>query len=641
MQYELNLRDYLRIFLKRKLLITGAFAVIFITTFLNVSKQPYIYEASTTVKIEERKSIAGLLTEWIVYSPGDIMESETKIIRGFPVMEGVARRLGKVTDTTPPEEANHIVAGLQGQVEAKKIESTNIIRISVRGTDPTEVRDIANATAEIYVQENLLEKSKQARTAREFISNQLKELEGRLAEAEDRLREFGNRANDIRLAEPMQKKIMELQFEMTALLQKYTEKHPKIIQIRQQIADLESQLGNFSVDELAYGRIVREVEANKKLYGILKEKLEEARITEAQKVSDISIVDPAVMPRAPVEPNKVMVLLIGAILGLVVGVVLAFFFETIDPSMGTIEDVENILKLPVLGVVPSIKAEIADDEPRGFIQNIKDLLHPLSVRSQQKRELDLYVRLFVHHKPNSVAAEAFRNIQANLKINPEYKKAFLVTSSGPAEGKTTTLINLGLICAQSGLRTLLISADLRRPAIARAFGLKREIGLREYLEGMVDYNAIVKSVSDMALGELGLDEILKFPGIENVFVITSGDIPSNPAAVLTSKRFTELITEVKRDFDLILVDSPPVLPIADASIIAPLVDNVLVVYEIGKTARQALMRAKVQIESTGGQITGVILNNIRSQIEYTMLTYPYYYKYKYRYKQDKGEEQNT
>jgi len=157
----------------------------------------------------------------------------------------------------------------------------------------------------------------------------------------------------------------------------------------------------------------------------------------------------------------------------------------------------------------------------------------------------------------------------------------------------------------------------------------------------VDYNAIVKSVSDMALGELGLDEILKFPGIENIFVITSGDIPSNPAAVLTSKRFTELFVELKRDFDLILVDSPPVLPIADASIIAPLVDNVLIVYEIGKTARQALMRAKVQIESTGGQITGVILNNIRSQIEYTMLTYPYYYKYKYRYKQDKGEEQDT
>ena len=638
MQYELNLRDYLRIFLKRKFLLTGAFVVIFATTFLNVSNQPYIYEASTTVKIEERKSIAGLLTEWIVYNPGDVMESETKIIRGFPIMEKVARRLGKLTDTEPPEEAHRIVARLQGRIQTEKIQNTNIIRISVRHTVPREAMDIANTTAQVYIKQNLLEKTKQARAAREFISEQLKELEGRLAGAEERLRAFGDKASEIRQAEPIQRKITELQFELTALLQKYTEKHPKIIQLREQIKDLQTQLGDFSLDEIEYGRILREVEANKKLYGILKEKLEEARITEAQKVSDISVVDPAALPGAPVEPNKVMVLLIGAILGLVVGVALAFFFETIDPSMGTIEDVENILKLPVLGVVPSIKAEMDDEQPRDLLHGLKEMLHPLAARTQQKRELDLYVRLFVHHKPNSVAAEAFRNIQANIKINAEYKKVFLITSAGPAEGKTTILINLGLICAQSGLRTCLISGDLRRPAIARAFGLKREGGLREYLEGMSDYNVIVKGVSDMALGALGLDEILKFPGIENIFVISSGEIPSNPAAVLTSKRFAELVKEVKRDFDVVLIDSPPVLPIADASILAPHVDNVVLVYEIGKTARQALMRSKVQIESTGGQITGVILNNIRSQIEYTMLTYPYYYKYKYRYKQDKTED---
>jgi len=638
MQYELNLRDYLRIFLKRKFLITGAFAVIFTTTFLNVSNQPYIYEASTTVKIEERKSIAGLLTEWIVYNPGDVMESETKIIRGFPVVEKVARQLGKVTDATPPAEVNRIVAQLQGRIQTEKIESTNIIRISVRHTDPREAMDIANTTAQVYIEQNLLEKTKQARAAREFISDQLKELEGRLASAEERLRQFGDKASEIRQAEPIQNKITELQFEMTALLQKYTEKHPKIIQLKDQIKDLQNQIGDFSVDELEYGRILREVEANKKLYGILKEKFEEARITEAQKVSDISVVDPAALPGGPVEPNKVMVLLIGAILGLVVGVALAFFFETIDPSMGTIEDVENILKLPVLGVVPSIKAEMADDASRGLLDDLKEMMHPMAVRIRQKRELDLYVRLFVHHKPNSVAAEAFRNIQANIKINPQNKKVFLITSAGPAEGKTTILINLGLICAQSGLRTCLVSSDLRRPAIARAFGLKRDVGLREYLEGMADYNAIVRGVSDMALGTLGLDEILKFPGIENIFVITSGEIPSNPAAVLTSKRLAELIAKIKKDFDVAFIDSPPVLPIADASILAPHVDSVVVVYEIGKTARQALMRAKVQIESTGGQITGVILNNIRSQIEYTMLTYPYYYKYKYRYKQEKPED---
>jgi len=634
-QYELNLRDYARIFRKRKFSVIGTFIVVLAATVFNLSRQPYVYETSSTVKIEERKSIAGLLTEWIVYNPQDVMESETKLIKGFPVMEQVAKRLGLTTDKMSLDEANAIINGLQGSIETKKIENTNIIEIVARGGNPKHIMDLANMTASVYVEQNLAEKTQQARAARQFIENQLQQLTDRLRKAEEILRGAGGSAGDLRMAEPIQNKIVELQFEKIALLQKYTEKHPKIIQLTQQIKDLKGQIKGFSGDELEYGSVVREVEINKKLYAMLKEKLEEARITEAQKVSDVSIVDPAVLPTEPVAPNKRTTVLIGALLGLVMGIALAFFLETMDPSIGTIEDVENVIKVPVLGVVPSIHAEL-EAKKQGLFANLWARGSEVS-REEKRKELDRYVRLFVHYKPNSLVAEAFRNIQANLKISAE-NKIFVVTSSGPGEGKTSAVINLGLTCAQSGLKTLLVSADLRRPSIAKAFGLHRELGLTEYLEGLLDFNGIVKNVSDMALGDMGFDEILKFPGIENISLIPSGEVPSNPVAVLESKRLQQLVDDARKDFDLVLFDSPPILPIADATILAPRMDSVILIYEIGRTARQALLRAKVQIESTGAKLAGVILNNIRPQTQSIMFSYPYYYKYKYEEAKDKDSK---
>ena len=141
----------------------------------------------------------------------------------------------------------------------------------------------------------------------------------------------------------------------------------------------------------------------------------------------------------------------------------------------------------------------------------------------------------------------------------------------------------------------------------------------------------------MALGEMGFDEILKFPGIENISLISSGDLPSNPVAVLESKRLRQLVEDARKDFDLVIFDSPPILPIADATILAPRMDSVILIYEIGRTARQALLRAKVQIESTGAKLAGVILNNIRPQTQSIMFSYPYYYKYKYAEKESKKD----
>lgn len=629
-QYELNLRDYVRIFQKRKVTIITVFLAVTISSVIYLSVQPAIYKASTTVKILERQSIAGLLAEWIVYSPANVMESQAKIITGFPIMRKVALRLGLIDDNTPTPEVHSIVGGLQGSVTTETVERTNIIGIVASAGNAKEAMDLANTVAQVCVEENLLEKKKQASTARQFIEEQLSQLEGRLEEREEHLRKFGDEVRGVRLAEPIQKKLVDLEFELAAFLRKYTDKHPQVIQLKQQIEELEAQLAGFSGQEMEYARLTREVEVNKKLYSMLKEKLEEARITEGRKVGDVSIVDPAVMPRSPIGPQKEMGTLIGGMVGLILGIGLAFIFETLDTSIGTIEDVENLVKLPVIGIIPSVASGFGEE--KGAFAKFKRKVFPVGKSGAE----EAYIRLIVHHKPKSPMAEAYRNLRTNLKFSPT-QRTFLVTSAGPCEGKTTILTNLGLSVAQKGVKTVLVSSDLRRPVLAKTFGIKREPGLNEVITGTTSLEDALRNVSDIMLGDMQLDDIMKAPGMENVWILPSGHLPLNPAELLESKELPKLIEDLKKRFDVILFDSPPILPITDASLLAPKVDSVVVCYEIGRTARAALLRAKIQLESTGAKISGVVLNHITPQTE-TVAPYPYYRsRYKYGYYEEEGK----
>ncbi|MCK5427380.1 MAG: AAA family ATPase, partial [Thermodesulfovibrionia bacterium] len=367
------------------------------------------------------------------------------------------------------------------------------------------------------------------------------------------------------------------------------------------------------------------------LYMMFKEKLEEARISEAQKVGDVSIVDPAVMPSSPVIKQEKINVFIGALIGLLLGIALAFIFESLDTSIGTIEDIEKIIKLPVLGVVPSAQKEIK----RKKVKYLKKILSTGMKEAEQS-----YIRMMVHQQPKSPVAEAFRNIRTNLRLNPS-KKTILFTSAAPEEGKTTIMLNMGLAVAQTGAKTLLVSTDLRRPAVAKTFGINREPGLTDLLKGRVTFKEALKKLSDFAVADMKYnDEIRKYPGIENMWILPSGRIPPNPAEILEFKNLKDLIEEMKQKFDFIFFDSPPVLPVTDASLLASKLDGVVLCYEIGKISREALSRAKVQLESVGAHISGVVLNQIKLQTK-AMAPYPYYYSYKYGEKyDDKGESGN-
>jgi capsular exopolysaccharide synthesis family protein len=627
-KYELNIRDYLRILRKRRVIIITTFLVVVIGTAIYLSGQPVVYQTSTTIKIEERKTVAGLLTEWILYSPADVMESTTKLIKGYEVMRQTAIRLGMITDSSPQDKVNDAVGQLQGSISTERLGQTNMIRIAATAQTAKEAMDMANGVAEVYIDENLKEKAKQVRHARQFIEEQLTGIENRMKSAEDKMRGFGDETKRVRLAEPIEKQLTDLQFALAGAMQRYTDKHPTVIQLKEQIRQMERNTTGYTSGELEYASLARETEVNKKLYSMLREKLEEARITEAQKVSDITVVDPAFMPGSPISTNKRLAIVVGVLMGIVLGASLAFVIETLDTSINTIEDVESMVKLKVLGLVPPVGR--AAKKSGGIFNMIKDRIMPSREGPREKQEP---IYLVAHFDPTSVSAEAYRTILTNLRLDPA-QKTLLITSSGPGEGKSTVSSNLAIVMAQAGMKTLIVSADLRRPSIDKVFGIKREPGLNELITGAASLKDVLNNIIDIMVGDMSFDDIRMTPGMDNIWIIPSGRLSYNPAEILKSKEINTLIEKVKNRFDVVIFDAPPILPVTDASLLAPSMDTVVMVYEIGRTSREALLRAKLQIESVGAKIKGVILNHTQPETE-AIVAYPYA-KYKYGYAPREG-----
>jgi capsular exopolysaccharide synthesis family protein len=197
------------------------------------------------------------------------------------------------------------------------------------------------------------------------------------------------------------------------------------------------------------------------------------------------------------------------------------------------------------------------------------------------------------------------------------------------------VINLALTMAQAGNKILIVEADLRRPSIYNVFGLEREPGLTDIILGNYKWEEVVKGITDFMMGKLELAEIMRTPGMDNLSLITCGSIPPNPAELLSSPKLSEFISEVEQNFDYIIYDTPPILPVADTSILSQRIDGTLLVYEVGKVARGVLKRAKSQIDAVKGSVPGVILNNVKAEMS------PDYYKYHMNYYYGSPEKEMT
>ena len=438
-------------------------------------------------------------------------------------------------------------------------------------------------------------------------------------------------------------KLSELFLKRQTLLINFTAKHPQVREIDDQIRaiiyeakkelktllrSLETKTKDYSdklvklreenkrlpETALKLVRLQREVDLQASLYSQLKEKYQETLIQESSKVEEVSIVKPAVPPTKPSNiPSKLIIVSTGLVMGLIFGVVFAFLSEIFDTSMGRIEDVEELMQVPVLGVIPLLEGE-ENDKNRGKHRE------PERTRTRD---------LVTHYKPGSMGSEAFRALRTNLQfLRLETKgKVFLITSAFVQEGKTVNAINLALIMAQAGNKVLLVDADLRKPLVHKYYGLSIAPGLTDFVLGNYHRNEITNTISDMMLGDFGIDDILKTPGMDTLHIVTAGTKPPNPSEILSSNKFRQFLKETSKYYDFIFVDAPPVMPVADASDIATLADGVILVYMTGKIGRGVLRRVKANLENVDAKLTGVILNKVKSDEGGEYYQYHSYYYY--------------
>jgi tyrosine-protein kinase Etk/Wzc len=435
------------------------------------------------------------------------------------------------------------------------------------------------------------------------------------------------------------------------LLVRYTSSHPEVIEIEKQISkitqkmisELESLLKIEAEKEkelrkkseilkqkiqslpdkgLQLSRLERDVERFSETYSLLESKYQEALIQNAEKPEEVTIVRPAFEPSQPINPpNTASSALLGAMIGLVLGLVFAFIVETFDTSLGAIEDVEVTLGLQVLGLIPYI-------DEKDIQENLKDEYKQDIAGDTMIRE----ARLIPNFGPQSVLAESFRSLRTNIQFSALEKniKTIVLTSATPQEGKTAVAANLAIAMAQGGLRTLLADTDLRKPSIHRIFGLDASPGVTELLLSNYDFSDAIKTVTDIMMGRMSMDKIMLTPGIDNLHIITCGTIPLNPAELMQSEKFKGFIDEIHDQYDVILLDTPPLVSAADASILTMKTDGALLVYRAGKVARNILKRAKAQLEQVNANIIGVVLNGVKAEIS---LDYDKYYQY-YHYGQE-------
>ncbi len=512
--------------------------------------------------------------------------------------------------------------------------------------------------------QNTLDKLYAVETEYEKIITEKEEVASQLQALADRKKDTIRRSKEVFFStgpdSPLytyKKKLSELFLKRQTLLINFTAKHPQVREIDDQIRaivyeaqkelktllrSLESKAKDYAdkLDQLREEnkrlpekalqlvRFQREVDLQASLYSQLKEKYQETLIQESSKVEEVSIVKPAVPPDKPSNmPSKLIIVATGIVMGLIIGLVFAFLAEIFDTSMGRIEDVEELLQVPVLGVIPLLESEESG-------KNRSKHREPERTRTRD---------LVTHYKPGSMGAEAFRALRTNLQfLRLETKgKIFLITSAFVQEGKTVSAINLALIMAQAGNKVLLVDADLRKPLVHKYYGLPIDPGLTDFVLGNYHWNEVTNTISDIMLGEFGIDDILKTPGMDTLHIVTAGTKPPNPSEILSSTRFRQFLKEASKDYNFIFIDAPPVLPVADASDIATLADGVILVYMIGKIGRGVLKRVKTNLENVDAKLTGVILNKVKSDAGPEYYQYHSYYYYGNEPEVKKGKKIKT
>lgn len=435
---------------------------------------------------------------------------------------------------------------------------------------------------------------------------------------------------DNKLIQNLKEELVLLEKEKSKLAAKWKPDHPGMQKVQGQINELQDQIGkeidhlieglratyvmdqsrenkldseleqakkealDLSDLEIQYRVKKREAESEGMLFDEIQKRQKETEINKSLPdiTNNVRIIEEAIAPEhpSPIRPRRKLSIILGAVLGLLGGIGLTFFLEYLDTTIKSADDLERNVKAPFLGIIPSFTTdeEAVPDE------------------------------LFTHRYPKSSITESCRSIRTNISFSSAGKqlKRLLVTSAGPQEGKSTAVINMGIIFAQGGKRVLIVDSDLRRPRLHRAFKVSRKKGL-----------------TNVIMGEASLADVIIPTEVPGVSLIPCGPIPPNPSELLGTERMRQISNDMADMFDLVLFDSPPVVAVTDAVVMSKIVDGVVLIAKAGKTTSEIVRKASRQLEDVQAHILGTVINdfNIRSA------GYRYYYYY-YHYRSREGDE---
>jgi len=602
---EVTVRDYLVIFKRRSWVILACFIVVtFWFVFQTYKKIP---QYSATAKVLVERNTPSIMPGQQLMIPSQIdreyIQSQLNILTSRTLAKRAVDSLALAGDNSfvkikEPENA------FLGGVSVNLISGTQLINIGYISTDPIKAAKYANILTTEYIGQDSDKRLEFGKSAAGWLEKQVVEARKKLKGSEDALSVYMQQNSIVAVPdidrrqqsglENAKSEKSRIESELAELSKRYKSQHPKIIAITTRLESVNKVIEEETNKSLVlnekmmqYNSLKREVESDKNMYESLVRRTKESEISKDLETTNLRIIDMATVPKSPFSPNRRRDIQTGMMLGLFLGVGMAFFLEYLDSSVKTAEDVELYVKLPFLGYVPSAKQEVK--------------------LSKDPRDIDL----ICSKMPNSRVAEAYRSIRTSIIFScPEDRslKTILITSTSPREGKSTVSTNLGIVFANANEKTVILEADMRRPRLAHTLGVEGKEGLSTFLTGASDLDAVIKKTE-----------------IPNLFLIPSGPRPPNPAELLTSSKTRNMLTELKTRFDRIIIDSPPVLTVADPAIMANMAEGVIDVILSNALNIDIILKGRQRLYEAKAKIIGIILNNVNVKKEDSYYYYHYYY----------------
>jgi len=511
------------------------------------------------------------------------------------------------------------ILDLQAAIGAsEKGKDSGIINLSLQSTKPSYAEKVLDKVAAIYVRRNVERNSAEAQKSLEFLEVQLPEIKKQLEYAEQRFNDYQIKRQSINITletqgvleqvVKLETKLQELNLKRLELGRKFKKNHPAYQGIIEQIQAVEKQkdqligeVGSLPETQQELLRLKRDVEVSNQIYTLLLSKTQELDIVRAGTVGNVRVIDYAeVNTSKPVKPKKALIVVMATMLGGMLSVAIVLIQKAMHKGVEDPSEIEA-LGIPVYASVPHSEYQ---DKLTGFAKARKNK----TIKAKTILALD---------NPADLSVEALRSLRTSLHFAMMEAKNNIIAISGPSPGvgKSFISVNLATVLAQSGKKVLIIDADMRKGYLQTQFGLKWDSGLSDYLSG-----------------RLNLEQVTKSTKVEGLNVITRGQIPPNPSELLMHSNFSKLVEEVSDAYDIVIIDTPPILAVTDPAIVSAHTGTTLLVARFGQNHLREIELTRNRFEQNGIDVKGLVFNGV---VKKASNAYGYYGYYNYEYKSDK------